>query len=92
MKLGSFTQQPQERESYTIDYADDLTEGDNLKQANASISPDGLMLDGLFVLDPRLRLWLRGGTAGVSYKISVTAETEDGRILLDHFFLKIKEF
>lgn len=91
MKLGTFIQQPPERESYTITYEDDLTEGDNLKSASATIEPDGLLLDGLFVLDPRLRLWLKGGVNGTTYKISVTATTEDGRILVDHFFIKIKE-
>jgi hypothetical protein len=91
MKLGTFTQQSTERESYTITYEDDLTQGDNLKQAHATVQPEGLILDGLFVLDPRIRIWLKGGTNGVNYKVVVTVETEDGRVLVDHFILKIKD-
>ncbi len=91
MKLGTYSQQATERESYTITYEDDLTPGDNLKSGSATIEPPDLILDGLFVFDPRIRLWLKGGTVGSTYKIIVTAQTEDGRVLVDHFFLKIKE-
>lgn len=92
MKLGMFIQQPTERETYTINYQDDLTEGDNLKSASAVIEPEGLTLDGLYVIDPRLRLWFKDGVKDTAYKITVTAETEDGRVLVDHFIIKIKEY
>lgn len=91
MKLGTYYKQPAERESYTIDYAQDLTAGDNLLSAQATVEPAGLDVQPLFVTDPKLRFWVSGGTDGVSYKITITATTADNRILQDEVIVKIKE-
>lgn len=95
MKLGSFIKQPRERESYTINYAQDLTSGDNLLRAASQIEPDapaGLQIDQLDVFDPRVRFWVVGGEVGISYKITITTTTTDGRILEDEVMIKIKEY
>ncbi len=91
MKLGSFTQHPLARESYTIHYADDLSAGDNLQEAQAGITPPGLRQEGLFVFDNHVRIWLAGGVQAQQYTIMLTVKTEDGRILIDHFTVKVKE-
>lgn len=92
MKLGSFIKQPRERESYTINYAQDLTLGDNLQGATSSIEPAGLQIDQLDVFDPRVRFWVVGGEVGISYKVTITATTSDGRILEDEVMIKIKDY
>ena len=92
MKLGSFIKQPRERESYTINYSLDLTAGDNLQGATSSIEPAGLQIDQLDVFDPRVRFWVVGGEVGISYKVTITATTSDGRILEDEVMIKIKDY
>jgi hypothetical protein len=92
MKLGSFIKQPRERESYTINYAQDLTQGDNLQGATSSVEPAGLQIDQLDVFDPRVRFWVVGGEVGISYKVTITTTTSDGRILEDEVMIKIKDY
>jgi len=91
VRLGTVTQQPAERLSYTIDYSEFLTDGDNVLTAVSTVSPTGLVVEAVSVYDPRVRFWVRGGTAGVTYKVTVDVGTADGRILQDEIVFKIKE-
>lgn len=91
MKLGSVTQQPAERLSYTIDYSDALTVGDNLQNAGAASTPAGLTVDNVGPYDPRVKFWVSGGVSGVTYKITITANTADGRTFQDEITMKIKD-
>lgn len=92
MKLGTYTKQPTERESYTINYAEDLTAGDNVRVAAASVTPPGLEVTNVAVTGPRVRFWVEGGAVGVAYKVTVTTETEDNRVLVDEVIIKIKDY
>jgi hypothetical protein len=90
--LGTFFKQPAEVESYTINYTDDLAdEQDHLSTATAVVEPAGLLIDSTFVFDPRVRLFISGGTDGTTYKVTVTAQTTGGRTLEDEFKVKVKE-
>ena len=91
MKLGTVIQQPTERQSYTIDYSEALTDGDNVESAYAVAEPQGLVVEDVFPIDPRVRFWVSGGQAGVAYKVTVTTHTADGRIFQDELTFKIKE-
>jgi hypothetical protein len=91
MKLGTVTQQPTERLSYTINYSDALTEGDNVESAFATVSPTGLTVEDVSPLDPKVRFWVNGGTSGVVYKVTITVNTADGRIFQDEVIFRIKE-
>lgn len=91
MKLGTVVQQPTEKQSYTVDYSEALTDGDNIESAYATSSPEGLEVTDVSPVDPRVRFWVSGGTAGVSYKITITAHTADGRVFQDELTFKIKE-
>lgn len=94
-KLGKYNKQSGEIETYTIDYADDLTTGDNLTTASATVFPAGMAIDYVNVVengtDHRVRLKVSGGTDGVEYKVTVVTNTEDGRRLEDEFYVKIKD-
>ena len=89
--LGTYEKQPDEIESYSINYADDLTSGDGIKDHSVVIAPAGLVLDFASVDSPRVKLTLSGGVDRAKYKVTVTANTDDGRRLQDEFFIKIKE-
>ena len=91
MKLGNVTKQPAERFSYTVDYAEALTAGDNLTTATVSVVPVGLVIDNVGVYDPRLKLWVSEGEAGMTYKVTMTVNTADGRVFQDELPFKIKE-
>ena len=91
MKLGTINKQPAEKFSYTVSYAEALTAGDNVQLATASVSPVGLTVDNVGVYDPRVKLWVSGGTNGVSYKVTLTVTTADGRVFQDELTFKIKE-
>ncbi len=91
MRVGIVTQQPAERLSYTVNYGDVLTAGDNVESALAAVSPVGLTVDNVIVIDPRVRFWVTGGTTGVDYKVTLTVTTADGRVFQDEVKFKVRE-
>lgn len=91
MKLGTVTKQPAERFSYTIDYSEALTQDDNITTVSASVAPVGLLVDNVGAYDPVVRFWAAGGESGVTYKVTVTVTTDDGRVFQDEVTFKIKE-
>lgn len=95
--IGSYTKQSGEVESYSIDYSQDLDDGDQIVSATATVDQDQLLLINYCVFisvpgDQRSRVMLAAGTDGVKYKITVTAKTQQGRTLEDEFYVKIKEY
>ena len=91
--LGKYVKQPAETESYTISYADDLTDGDELVAATAVCIPDGtLEVVSVFHTDTNARVWLRGGQDREKYKIEMTVRTGAGRVLQDEFFVTITDY
>lgn len=91
MILGTFTKQPADKFDYDIDYTDWLTSGDNVQ--GAIVSGDaGITIDSTFINDPRIKIWLSGGTAGITYKVTCTMTSSDGRVRQDEFKIRIKEY
>ncbi len=91
MNLGNFNKQPAEVVDYDIDYSEWLTAGDNVQSAAVVVSPAGLTVESVFVNDPRVKLWLSGGTDGQRYKLTVTTTTADGRVKQDEFSVRVKD-
>lgn len=91
MNLGNFNKQPVEVVDYDIDYSEWLTAGDNVESAAVDVQPLGLNVDSVFVNDPRIKIWLSGGSNGTSYKLTVTITTADGRVKQDEFKVKVKD-
>ena len=91
MILGNFTKQPVDVVDYDIDYSEWLTTGDNVQSTVVTVTPEGLTVDSVFVNDPRIKIWISGGTNGVTYKVTVTATTADGRVKQDEFRVKVKD-
>ena len=90
--LGRFTKQPAEVESYSIEYADDLVNQDKISSATSEVVPEGLNLASTTVIGTRVKVLVSGGTNKTTYKITVTAQTDDGRTLQDEFIIKIVEY
>lgn len=91
MKLATVTKQPIEKFSYTVDYSEALTEGDNVDTAIVVADPVTLTISNVGIYDPRVKFWVAGGINGVAYKVTVTTTTADGRIFQDEIVFKIKE-
>lgn len=91
MNLGTVDKQPAERQSYTINYEEALPTGDNIISAVATVSPAGLTIEDVGVYDPRVKFWAEGGSSGITYKVQITATSEDGRIFQDEVYFKVKE-
>ena len=90
--LGTFIKQPAERESYSIDFTDDLDPTDELVSATTVVSPSDLTLFSSVVVGNRVKVTVLGGTVPTKYKLTVTATTNEGRVLQDEFIVKIKDF
>lgn len=84
--------QPGESLDYDLDYTDWLTTGDNVSSATAAVTPaDELAATLVQINDPRVKVWLEGGTDGTTYKVSVTMTTADGRVKQDEFKVRVKD-
>ena len=91
--LGRFTKQPAEKESYSIEFKDDLVDADAIASATAVVEPAGLNIESTLVIGTRVKVLVSGGgPGGTRHKITVTATTDDGRILQDEFYVVIKEY
>lgn len=95
--IGNYTKQAGEIESYSVDYSQDLDDGDSITGATATIDQDQklTLVYCTFISvpgDQRARVMLSQGTDGVKYKVTVTATTQQGRKFEDEFYVKIREY
>ncbi len=91
MNLGNFTKQPVEVKDYDIDYSEWLTTKDNVQSATVEVAPTGLTIEATYINDPRIKVWVAGGTDGTQYKLTVTMTSADGRVKQDEFKIRVKE-
>ena len=90
--LGKFVKQPVEKESYSIEFADDLVGNDEIASAVSEVTPAGLVIDSTLCIGTRVKVFVSaGGPVGTKHKITVTATTADGRVLQDEFLIIIKD-
>lgn len=87
MILKTFLKQPEEYKDYDIDYSPWLTPmGDTLDDVEVSIdclddpSDTSLVFNYGGVTPTLFKIWLRGGTSGYAYKVTLHATTVAGRI------------
>ncbi len=88
--IGSQKQQPSETLDYDIDFSDWLPAGDVITTVQLSVDQAGLTLS-YALQSPKVKVWCSGGTNGITYKITVKATTNDGRVKEVEFKLKVKD-
>lgn len=91
--LGTFQQQPDEVLDYDFDFSTYLPTLDTLVSVSATADA-GITL-GDTVISPTgkfIKQWVRGGTAGMAYKVEITATTAQGRVKQIEFKIKIREY
>lgn len=91
--MKTFTKQISEVLDFDFDFADFLAERGNDRITSAVIVAQAgitvvssLTIDGVLV-----KVYLSGGTNGIKYKVTCTAQTLGGRVVEREFFLLIKE-
>ncbi|HJV52790.1 MAG TPA: hypothetical protein VJ652_15085 [Noviherbaspirillum sp.] len=91
--LGTVQKQPADQLDYDIDFERWLTDSDTITTATAAVSgaDDFLTLQSVQVASPKVKVWLAGGSDGVTYTITVTTSTAGGRIKEEEFKLRVKE-
>ena len=89
--LGAVRKQPGERLDYDIDFTKWMTDGDVLALATAAADDASLTVEAPQVIPPLVKVWISGGNAGKSYKVTVTVTTADGRVKTVNFNLRVSE-
>lgn len=97
MILAKYEKQPAEVKDYDIDYAEWLGPvGDTVATATTTVTCDAepvptLLVDSVETSDTLVKLWVSGGTGGVSYKVTVRMTTAGGRLDESELVFKVKD-
>lgn len=94
--LEKYEQQPSERLDYDIDFASlflsalgDSAPGPTGVEVFAQ--PDGITIDDFDLNQGKVKIWLTGGTSGVTYKITARVTSTAGRVKEAEIAVKVKE-
>lgn len=91
MILGTMTKQPADRLDYDVEYDKWLPDGDALSLASATVDQPGLTIDSVQVIGTVVKVWLSGGDDGITYKVTVSVTTNDGRVKDDEFKIRVRD-
>lgn len=99
MNLGTQTQQPDEMLDYDIDYSKWLVGTDRIASVTMAVeppfdeqtNPNGLQATYVSHDGVKVKFWAKGGISGQTYKVTMTLQTDDGRIKQDELKFRIKE-
>jgi len=89
--MKKFDKQPSEVLDYDIDASEWLTQGDNIIGISVAVDDPGLSVNNTTVSDDRIKIWLSGGSDGVTYKVTTKISTDDGRVKEVDFNVRVKE-
>lgn len=91
MRVGTITQQPNERKWYSISYAEALDPEDRLSAVEGvSVEPNDLTVVSALPDEARVRLQVSGGQSGVTYKVTVQVRTVADELWEDELIVRIK--
>lgn len=90
--LGTVTKQPADVLDYDIDFSQWLPADDAVLSVTTAVEPTGvLVVDYTQVLSPTVKVWVSGGTDGSTYKVTLTATTDGGRVKQEEFKVRVKD-
>lgn len=89
--IGAVRKQPGDRLDYDIDFTKWMTDGDTLSLATAVSDDPALVVEAQQVIPPLVKVWVSGGEAGKSYKVTVTVTTTAGRVKEVDFNMRVME-
>lgn len=90
--LAVMTKQPSDHLDYDVDFSRWIPDGDTILTVETAVDkPDGVTVPSVTVASPIVKVWLEGGVTGETYKITVKAATNDGRVKEVDFQIRVKE-
>lgn len=91
--MDKFNKQPSEVLDFDIEADDWLNTNDTIITATSVVVPTGLTLQSttIFNTGRSVKVWVAAGANGVTYKITTTMTTTDGRVKEHDWQLKVKE-
>lgn len=98
MILAKYEKQPAEVKDYDIDYSEwlgpaaDTVDVPTATVTSATEPVPTLEVDSIEQTTTAVKLWISGGTAGVSYKVTVQMITAGGRLDESELVFKVKEY
>ena len=92
MILGTKFKRPIDRLDYDIDCEDWMAAGDSLADAQSQVTDGDVIVEPPEILDFTLKVWVEGGTDGVTSTIDVRFTTADGRIKEVTFKIRVKDY
>lgn len=81
---------PDDQLDYDVDFSRWLPDSDSLASVTAT-ADTGLDVLSASISGQVAKVWLAGGTLGVTYGVDVTVTTAEGRIKTESFNLRIME-
>ena len=97
MILAKYEKQPAEVKDYDIDYSEWLGPvADTVASTTAIVTSvtetvPTLEIDSIMETSTTVKLWVSGGTGGVSYKVTVQMTTAGGRLDESELVFKVKD-
>ncbi|MDV6318809.1 hypothetical protein [Chromohalobacter sp. HP20-39] len=73
--MKTWRKQPNDHIDYDLLFADWLAEGDEVVSVDA-VAPDGIEITQVGIEPGRVKIWVRGGTNGQTYKFSPLIHTQ----------------
>lgn len=92
--MKTFPKQPNEVLDFDFDYRDFLTDrgGDTITAAVVTVDQPGLTIESSLIIDGVLvKFYASGGTNGVKYKVTCSAQTVGGRMRELEMMVQVKE-
>ncbi|MGQ0335685.1 phage fiber-tail adaptor protein [Halomonas elongata] len=87
--MKTFKKQPRDHLDYDIDLSEWMAEGDEVEHVEVT-APDGLEVTQVGIEPNRVKLWIKGGTDGESYKLSPLIYTESRTKEVDFMIIVVE--
>lgn len=90
-KITLAPKQPAEVQDYDLFFGDRIPEGDTIVSATITCTPAMDPQPGYAISGQTVKIWIYAGLSGVTYKITVLATTQAGRVVETDAISKVKE-
>lgn len=82
MRIGTVAKSPEDRLDYDVRFDRWLSDGDEITDADAVADSEDITVESVGIFDEEkvVKVWLSGGVAGATYRITVTITTAAARV------------
>lgn len=88
--MKTFQKQPRDHLDYDIDLSDWLESDDRIQAVEMIDIPEGVTVSPIGHSENRVKVWVKGGTSGESYKVTVLVHT-NSRVKEVEFLIVVVE-